>query len=549
MKKYSVLLLAVITVFAGCKQPLTDEAAGLADNSKNAISVSGTRFIDSYGRQVIFSGINYVNKDPAVRYIPKDSALTFEKFRNWGFNCIRLGVIWDGVEPEPGKYDETYLDKLEQQVNWATENNLYVLLDMHQDLYGVSFGEGTSALGDGAPDWATLTDGQPHVKGFVWSDSYFLSPAVQRAFDNFWANKPAADGIGIQDHYSKMWQHVAKRFAGNKSVIGYDLMNEPFNGTPGTMILPVILTEYAKLFAEETGKVLTEAELLAVWSDEESRFEALTRLEKVEKYSRVIDAATELSQQFEKGHLHEMYQRVANAIREVDTTHILFLEHAYFSNAGVRSGLIPPAGKNGNPDPLTAYAAHGYDLLVDTRKNDDQSTARVEWIFSQVDETSKRVNIPVLVGEWGAFSGNSEGNARSALFIRQLFEKFHFGNTYWAYHPGVDKDRYFQKIIARPYPQFIAGTLVSYGFDEQSGKFTLSWNESGSVKAPTVIYIPEMKSLLKESIRLIPESGSTVVQSLENGDGGYLSVPHSGKNLLRVIEFNQSITQPSISIK
>jgi endoglycosylceramidase len=543
-----LLLLVFGIIGAGCSQKQNSQPVDPGSLNGGFISVKGTGFIDSNGRQVIFNGINYVNKDPKINYIPKDSAATFTRFKNMGFNCIRLGVIWDGVEPEPGKYDEKYLDKIEEQVKWATQNGIYVMLDMHQDLYGVSFGEGTSALGDGAPNWATLTDGQPHVKGFIWSDSYFMSGAVQRAFDNFWANTPVSDGIGVQDHYAKMWQHVAKRFANNPTVIGYDIMNEPFNGSQGNLILPVILTEYAKLMAEETGKILSEQEVMGIWMNEESRLEALKNLQNKEKYARVIKAATEQSQQFEKIDLHNMYQRVGLAIREIDTTHILFLEHAYFSNTGIASGVERVNLKNGKPDWKVAYAAHGYDLLVDTKVNDAQSSDRVEFIFSQINEASKRANLPVLVGEWGAFSGDSDGNTSSARFIRGLFDRFLFGHTYWAYYPGIEKHGYFSQTFSRPYAQFTGGSLQSVSYNYETGVFTCSWEESPAIKEPTVIYIPELKSLNKESIKLNPENNNTIIQSIENSGAAYLIIPVSGQKEIKSLEFRNELNQAMISI-
>ena len=246
--------IVVILLLPGCRQ---SNLSNSNDPLKNGISVSGTRFIDSYGRQVVFSGINKVNKDPQKNYLDNDSGETFNQFRKWGLNCVRLGVIWAAVEPEPGKYNEKYLDKLEEQVNRAVQNGIYVLLDMHQDLFGASTEDGKDSMGDGAPQWATLTENLPHVKGAIWSDAYLISPAVQKAFDNFWANSPASDKIGIQDHYASMWKQVAERFAGNTGVIGYDIMNEPFNGTNGSNFMPMVVREYIKFHAEETGIVLT----------------------------------------------------------------------------------------------------------------------------------------------------------------------------------------------------------------------------------------------------------------------------------------------------
>ena len=541
MKRYFCLLTLIIALFPGCKQSDIDVEDGLIKTSQNAISVSGTRFVDSFGRQVIFSGINKVNKNPKMNYFDPDSVNTFEQFSKWGFNCIRLGVIWDGVEPEPGKYDEKYLDKVEERVNWAAQNGLYVLLNMHQDLFSVLYS-------DGAPVWATLTDNQPHVTGSIWSDAYFMSPAVQKAFDNFWANKPVSDGIGVQDHYANMWKHVAERFARNKTVIGFDIMNEPFNGTQGTYILPQILTEYARLYAEETGNVLSQNEVMAIWANEDKRYEALSRLQDPEKYARILDAGKELNHQFEKTALQSMYQNVGNAIREVDTTHILFLEHAYFMNSGIPSAIEPVKKKNGETDPLVAYEAHGYDLLVDTKYYNNQNNERVDLIFTRINGTSQRIRVPVLVGEWGALNGSEESMNSAASHIIKSFEKFGFSNTYWAYSQGIEKNLFFNEVLVRPYPQFIGGTLTAYSFDRETGIFNCSWEESTDVKAPTVIYIPDIENLVRETISLNPERSSTVIQPVKKSKAGYLIVPVTGISVSRSIQFKINKNQYSISI-
>ena len=59
-----------------------------------------------------------------------------------------------------------------------------MLIDMHQDLWSERFG------GNGAPDWATLDEGQPFVPTpFPYA---YLQPAVGRSFTSFWSNR---DGI------------------------------------------------------------------------------------------------------------------------------------------------------------------------------------------------------------------------------------------------------------------------------------------------------------------------------------------------------------------
>ena len=72
-------------------------------------------------------------------------------------------------------------------------------------------------------------DGLPNLR-IAFPAGYETNPAVQRAFENFWADKPGPGGVGLQERYAAAWAHVAKRFSGNPSVLGYEIMNEPFPG-------------------------------------------------------------------------------------------------------------------------------------------------------------------------------------------------------------------------------------------------------------------------------------------------------------------------------
>src|SRR5437764_1126681 len=79
-------------------------------------------------------------------------------------------------------------------------------------------------------------------------DNCCVDHAVQRAFENVGANKPAPDGIGLQDHYAAAWAHVAQRFASNPHVLGYEILNEPF---PGSEWSTCASTEGCPLFDEK----------------------------------------------------------------------------------------------------------------------------------------------------------------------------------------------------------------------------------------------------------------------------------------------------------
>lgn len=522
IKKYSFLFITgVMILLSGCLSSYPDKASGGRDHF---VSVKGRSFVDPEGREMIFSGVNLVNKSPDGDYFCALTPKVFENLRKAGFNVIRLGIIWDGLEPEPGVFDEKMFDCLDERIQWARENGLYVLLDMHQDLYSVKFS-------DGAPEWATLTEDKPHYTGHVWSDSYLISPAVQTAFDNFWKNTPVSDGIGVQDHYAKLWKYIAKRYANDTLIVGYDLMNEPFPGSPANNFMPAMIEAYAGMLAASGKKVPNPEELMQAWSSPESRAEILLTLQDTNLYKQVIFATRKMNQQFEQGDLAAMYQKVTRAVREVDTNHIVFLEHSYFSNPGVPCSLLPVKDENGKTDPKVAYAPHGYDLVVDTEAYTNASASRVKFLFDQVDATSKRLNVPMLVGEWGAFGGKSPAFADQADEILRLFESYKCSNTYWAYSESIESNPYFP-VLVRSYPRVIAGKLVNYS--NQPGKtFTCSWEENGLEKGNSIFFL---SSVFKGEERIVNISLNTKeyeLKALSESEHALLIVPVTGKAGIR----------------
>jgi endoglycosylceramidase len=199
---------------------------------------AGGRIYDAQGREVLLRGVN-VNA-LAEYWQGTEFATTFrfrrrdpERMASIGWNAVRLLVSWSRIEPEPGQYDDTYLEKVEQVVDELAAVGIYTIIDFHQDAWGPSLAASpdeacpagqTPALGwDGAPEWATLAGDAARCTPGVRE----LSPAVMAAWDAFFADAPAADGVGVQTRYVEMVGHVARRFADNTAVAGYDLMNEP----------------------------------------------------------------------------------------------------------------------------------------------------------------------------------------------------------------------------------------------------------------------------------------------------------------------------------
>ena len=197
----------------------------------------------------------------------------FAQMRALGFNVARLTLSWSELEPTPGAYSQTYVDRIAQIVGWASEQGVRVLLDMHQDNYS-RYTPATAPVNapplvaptppaanhaDGAPRWAVLTDGEPAVA--VAGQAPF-NAFVAAAFNSFWLNRVPpnapvgqAPGPGLQDHYIGAMAAIARRFRNNPTVVGYEIMNEPLSGTapPGAFETTELFPFYRRVIDALTG--------------------------------------------------------------------------------------------------------------------------------------------------------------------------------------------------------------------------------------------------------------------------------------------------------
>jgi endoglycosylceramidase len=179
---------------------------------------------DAYGRTLILHGLNTggdaKNNDTHQPWISE--ADVQREHSQFGFNCVRYLIFWGAIEPAKDKYNEAYLQEVKKRVEWYTDRHMYVILDMHQDVFGYGVG------GNGAPVWASA---HPLVQNLIpdkwpwWMQN--MEPKVIRSYVQFFKYKKHKDR---QDHYLLCWQKVAKLFQNNPYVLGYDLMNEPHGG-------------------------------------------------------------------------------------------------------------------------------------------------------------------------------------------------------------------------------------------------------------------------------------------------------------------------------
>ncbi len=394
---------------------------GLPPGGVADLGTTGAWITDNDGRVVVLHGFGEVNKRapfyPAADnegFSDADAALLAAN----GFNVVRVGILWEGVEPRPGVIDYDYLAAINQTVQTLSNHGIYTVLDMHQDLYAAGLG-GPLGYGDGAPDWAVQTGGMPDPDtGWPWT--YALNPAENHVWDAFWRNSDAPDGIGLQNHYAQMWQAVAHYFKDDPHVVGYELMNEPWAGS----------TWLSTIFGNSF---------------------------------------------FEGQQLTSFYDQVASAIRSVDSTTTLYVEPSTLS------GNLPiPTYLGEVDDPNVVYAFHDYCTMTALFGTDFGCSLWETIVHGYADAYASKYDVPVAITEFGASTNTGSITDTMTEANRYGYSWMFWDYTLIRYHdlhtPITDDTVDYATLttLAQPYPLAVAGTPDSWSFSDGTFHFSYS---------------------------------------------------------------------------
>lgn len=467
----------------------------------------GDTLVDEHARQRVLHGINLVAKGRPGSVEPADfrgdwTAEDLGHLVGIGLDSIRLGVNWAATEPAPGQYAQAHLEWLGEQLDLAHAAGLSVILDGHQDLFSQSFG-------NGAPAWATSTQ-HPFVPSALWSDAYLESPAVQEAYDAFWADAPGPGGIGIQTRFVSMWGMLAEQLGPHPAVIGYDVLNEPTPGAASAEIFETIIAIFAALTGQDPMVVAVD------FTAPQAKLAQLAHLDDPALHRRLGDELAPTLATFEEESVHGLYTRVVARIRAADGKGLILREHDYFGNLGI------PAAIPVLDDRAWAYSPHGYDLVVDTEAMPLASDQRVTTIFERAAETADRLGVPVVVGEWGAF-GRHEGITRHAEVQLDLFDRRAWSWFYWCWEPGFATTQAAEQ-LRRPRPRAVAGRDLRCG-RSAGGSWKAAWS-GVDASAPSEFWVPperDVELLVDGERRELMREGARV-----------LIAPGVGEHLLRV---------------
>lgn len=423
-------------------ESVTTSQSSIADASVSTpqkLSRNGRWFIDEGGRVVIIHGTNMVHKLPpyapqALGFGEKDLAFLAEN----GFNGIRLGFSWAGVEPSPGVYDDAYIHQIVDLAAAAARHGLLPVVNFHQDGYAEKYG------GNGAPDWACIDYGVP---GSGLPSAAGVLPGSSIAFENFWVNTAAEDGIGLQDHYAAAWKHVAQKFKDDPHSV-FEIYNEPSPGYVDVAVCPLPLG----------------------------------------------------CPGFDTNKLAPFNLKVLQAIRQVYPDRLVFVEPNAFFGLGTSARTWLPA----TGDPKVGFAFHNYcatDLTGVTIPGacDLISGLTMSNAQAQFDATGETL----LMNEFGAFMAPESVAIQLDQSDEMMMSWMHW--AYWAQDFGEEAtyglinelgeepvgDNIKQdllRVLTRPSPRVIAGTPLNWNWNESNSRFQASYSTAradGSGRFPT----------------------------------------------------------------
>ncbi|MBE8477932.1 glycoside hydrolase family 5 protein [Streptomyces justiciae] len=252
MPNFRARLLVVLVVLCGLCGFLTvagspsATAATVPDSLSfdgTALTVSGGRFVDANGREVVLRGYNVSGETKLAENhgLPFASVADAQKSAKalralGGGNSVRFLLSWAYAEPVQGQVDTAYLAAATAQMRAFLDAGIRVYPDFHQDLYSrYLFDEDSWYTGDGAPKWAVDLGSYPDESCgicFLWGQNITQNGAVKAAQYDFWHN-----AHGLQDAFLTTAQKVMAYIKQNVSteefagVLGFDPYNEPYAGT------------------------------------------------------------------------------------------------------------------------------------------------------------------------------------------------------------------------------------------------------------------------------------------------------------------------------
>ena len=270
-----------------------------------------------------------------------------------GANSVRVPFNYRLIENKPYSYSREGLDILRKTFSWARKYNLGVILDLH------------AACGAQNHDWHADSKG----KALLWENKEYQKRTIA------------------------LWEVLADKFKNEKSLIGYDVLNEPVLGDKSTDVL--------------------------------------------KKFYKVVIKHIEA---IDKNHLifleGDIWAQRIDFLKDLIAPNIVISIHAY-----------QPLNYTFNFSPFLKFPGKIDNALW----NENKIRKSLESYF----KFSLKNKVKIFAGEFGVnWRGGFWGELNWLASILNVFHEFGFGYTYWTYKAIANSlfpDGLYQSIPNNPY--------------------------------------------------------------------------------------------------
>ena len=392
--------------------------------------------VDAEGRAVVLRGFNaraatfFDDSDQLVPLPPftaDDCRIVGEQF---GGNFLRLPISWSYLEPVRGALADDYIDAALALAAACEAYGVHTLVDLHQDGWSKFIGQ------DGAPFWAhqpplPADDVDEHA-----GNQPTTSSPVQAEMTSFFED---ADLVGA---YAAMASRLAARIDRQPGVLGLEIINEPIAS----------IADLDAFYATVAGAVRATAPDLPLFAEPSA-----TR--------NLLDAATPPTVPAgDVLYAPHLYTGVFQGDWMVgDDARIDASIDGMLSEAGAMHAPVVITEFGNDPADATgaAWLAAALDLL------DEHALSASLWVYEEWPSTCGQPSC------WGLYDeapvANGDGVTTYARALR----------------PEA------VALVARPYPQAIAGTLDSFAYDATSRTLTVQLHGAAGthqLAAPQLVY-------------------------------------------------------------
>ncbi len=282
-----------------------------------------------------------------------------ETLATWGIDHVRVPVDYNVIVTEEGEFIESGFSYIDRCVEWCRKNKLKMVFDIHK------------------------------TKGFVFDDPNYAG---------FFENKE------LQDYFVAMWEEIVRRYAKDRDVVAFELMNE-----------------------------VTERRFADVWNDISAR--TIKAIRAIDKDVTIIVGGVFNSSIFGLTLLNPPQDDKIVYTMHIYNPFIFTHQSAGWLDRMPKDYEVSYPGKVKDYfEASSEIFGHDYDSDYETLEEENLNESYFEHLFVPALEVAQKYNVPIYCGEYGVIDyAKPEDTLIWFKHINAILKKYDIARAAWTY--------------------------------------------------------------------------------------------------------------------